>query len=61
MLHEVNKMMASFLIACIRESDDDNFCHMCLEEMKYHAFDLESVMLIKSWLQQEEMLVLIPG
>ena len=61
MLHAVNQMMAEFLMACLRESEDENFSHMCVEELKYYAYDEESIHLITSWLLDEEMLVLIPG
>ena len=47
MMFEVNKMMAQFLIKSIRDSEDENFCHKCLEELKYYAFDIDSVNHIK--------------
>ena len=46
MLHAVNQMMAEFLMACLRESEDENFSHMCVEELKYYAYDEKSIHLI---------------
>ena len=61
MLQDVNLKMSEFLIACIRESENDNFCHMCLEELKYYGYDEAAITLIKRWLLDEQMLVLIEG
>lgn len=61
MMYEVNKMMAQFLIKSIRDSEDENFCHKCLEELKYYAFDIDSVNHIKFWMLDENFCVRISG
>ena len=53
--------MAYFLSKCIRDSDDENFCHKCLEELKFYAFDIDSINMIKFWMLDEHFRVLISG
>ena len=61
MLSQINEIVSSFLIECLRNSEDDNFDHLILATIKNFAFDWTTVSLLKEAILHESWELIIEG
>ena len=47
MLGSMNQIISTFILECMRNSDDTNFDHLCLASIKPYAFDEAAVTMLK--------------
>ena len=45
--------MSTFLLECLRNSEDANFDHLCLSSLKSYAFDETAVTIIRDGMLDE--------
>ena len=57
MLASMNKIMSSFILECLRNSEDANFDHLCLASIKPYAFDEAAVTMLKNGMLHEQWIV----
>ena len=61
MLRPMNQIMSTFLLECLRNSEDTNFDHFCISSMKSFAHDEAAVTLLKNGMLHEDWFIQVEG
>ena len=61
MLRPMNQIMSTFLLECMRNSEDANFDHLCLAILKQFAFDETTVTFLKEGMLHEQWILQLEG
>ena len=61
MVAPMNKIASTFLMDCLRNSQDENFDHLIISTIKMYAFDEAAVDVIKQGMLSEDFVMIIEG
>ena len=57
----MNQIMSTFLLDCLRNSEDANFDHLCISSMKPFAHDEAAITVLKNAMLHEQWIVQVEG
>lgn len=62
MIAKMHAIVADFLWSCMRNNEGDpNFDHLCLNTLKWFAFDGRSVEILKAAMLHEQWMLILEG